>query len=124
MSASESKQMIMNEVILSWIDKINVLAQCKDPNVAEEVITVSVEMFCSNDGGLRCELKHGPSAALLGTDAPVDNGGEGSAFSPTDLVGAALLSCALTTMALKAPKAGVPFHGATGRVEKIMTQEG
>jgi hypothetical protein len=55
------------------------------------------------------------------TDAPVDNAGRGAAFSPTDLVGAALISCAITTMAIRAPKEGIAFESARGRVLKEMT---
>ena len=71
--------------------------------------------------GLACRLGHGPSGAELGTVPPRDNGGDGSSFSPTDLVGAALASCALTTMALVARREGLAFGDARARVEKRMT---
>ena len=48
-------------------------------------------------GGLRTTLSHGPSGAELTTAAPRDNQGDGSSFSPTDLLTAALASCAVTT---------------------------
>lgn len=73
------------------------------------------------DGGLRCTLVHEPSSATLLTDAPKDNEGRGEAFSPTDLVGAALLSCAVTTLAIKAPKEKLGFSSMSGRVTKEMT---
>ena len=73
------------------------------------------------DGELRCTLVHGPSSTTIRTDAPTDNQGRGESFSPTDLVGAALLSCAVTTMAIKAPKEGIVFGAAKGRVVKEMT---
>ncbi len=70
--------------------------------------------------GLECKLTHEPSGAVIRTIPPKDNGGDGSSFSPTDLVGAALASCALSTMALIAPKEGLTFGEATARVEKEM----
>ncbi len=85
---------------------------------------MAVEMKLTYDGELRCTLEHISSGSRITTDAPVDNSGRGEAFSPTDLVGAALLSCAITTMAIAAPKEGLPFSGADGRVTKIMTSEG
>ena len=82
---------------------------------------MAVTMTLSYQGSLRCELVHGPSSTRLQTDAPTDNEGRGEAFSPTDLVGAALLSCAVTTMAIKAAKEGIAFTTAKGRVVKDMT---
>lgn len=73
------------------------------------------------DGALRCSLVHGPSGTRIGTDAPKDNEGRGELFSPTDLVGAALLSCAVTTMAIKGPKVGAPVEKCAGSVVKVMT---
>ena len=70
--------------------------------------------------GLACQLTHEPSGAQLRTVPPKDNGGDGTSFSPTDLVGAALASCALSTMALIAPKEGLAFGAASARVEKEM----
>ena len=70
--------------------------------------------------GLGCALTHEPSGAVIRTVPPKDNGGDGSSFSPTDLVGAALASCALSTMALNAPKEGLTFGEASARVVKEM----
>lgn len=71
--------------------------------------------------GLTCTLGHGPSGATIKTVPPVDNGGDGSSFSPTDLVGAALAACALSTMALVAQREGLSWGDARASVEKIMT---
>jgi putative redox protein len=71
--------------------------------------------------GLTCKLGHGPSGATIKTVPPVDNGGDGSSFSPTDLVGAALAACALSTMALVAGREGLSWGDARASVEKIMT---
>jgi uncharacterized OsmC-like protein len=71
--------------------------------------------------GLQCELVHGPSGATISTVPPRDNGGTGEFFSPTDLVGAALASCALSTMALAAQREGLSWGEARAGVEKRMT---
>ncbi len=78
----------------------------------------------SAEGAPRFQVKlvHGPSGTVVNTEAPKDNGGTGSSFSPTDLVGAALASCAITTMALAASREGLPWGQASARIEKRMTQ--
>jgi putative redox protein len=70
--------------------------------------------------GLECKLTHEPSGSVIRTIPPKDNGGDGSSFSPTDLMGAALASCALSTMAIIAAKEGLTFGEASARVEKEM----
>ena len=47
-------------------------------------------------GGLRTQAVHLKSKNEVITDAPLDNNGKGEAFSPTDLVSAALSSCMMT----------------------------
>jgi putative redox protein len=79
-----------------------------------------VPMTAETGGGFEVKLRHGPSGASLSTQPPKDNGGTGAAFSPTDLVGAALASCALTTMALNAQREGLKWGTASARVEKEM----
>jgi putative redox protein len=80
-----------------------------------------VEMSVKYTGQKHCELTHGPSGSRIQTDAPKDNAGKGEAFSPTDLVGAALASCILTTMAIVAERDGIPFENAEAKVGKEMT---
>ncbi len=71
-------------------------------------------------GNLKLELTHGPSGKRITTAAPVDNRGDGSSFSPTDLCAAALGSCMLTTMAIYARDHDIPFDDARFSLEKHM----
>ena len=82
-----------------------------------------VKMSVVYAGGLHCELTHGPSGSTIETDAPKDNMGKGARFSPTDLMGAALASCILTTMGIVAQRDGVSIEGATADVEKEMVAQ-
>ncbi len=79
-----------------------------------------VKMSMVYEGDLRCRLTHGPSGDEILTDAPVDNHGKGEAFSPTDLMAAALGSCMLTVMGIAARKNNVSMDGTTADVEKEM----
>ncbi len=74
-------------------------------------------------GAKKVQLVHEPSGSLLVTEAPLDNGGEGKSFSPTDLVAAALGSCVLTTIAIVAERTGLNVAGMHMRVEKHMNSE-
>lgn len=74
-------------------------------------------------GSLACQATHGPSSAHLVTDAPVDNGGKGQSFSPTDLVATALGTCVMTIMGLVAERHQVDLTGMTFEVEKGMIQQ-
>lgn len=73
------------------------------------------------DGNLLYRAAHAPSGVTLLTDAPVDNHGKGSSFSPTDLVAAALGSCMGTIIAIVAERHGINIKGTEISVEKIMT---
>ena len=80
-------------------------------------------VHCRYEGGLRTRAVHEASGAELITDAPLDNHGRGASFSPTDLVGTALVSCILTIMGIVAERHGIALEGAEGRAEKRMTSE-
>lgn len=69
------------------------------------------------------ELDHDPSHTRLLTQAPRDNGGDGSSFSPTDLCAASLAACVVTTLSLYAARVRIPLTGVTFSVEKHMTAE-
>jgi uncharacterized OsmC-like protein len=84
---------------------------------------MAVEITGTYTGDLKMELTHGPSGAALRAAAPLDNGGDGSSFSPTDLLATALGSCAVMTMAIVAQREGIPFGEASFHVEKHMATE-
>ena len=79
-----------------------------------------VKMAVVYEGKKHCRLVHEPSQSAIETDAPRDNQGLGERFSPTDLVGAALVSCILTTVAIVAERDGINIDGSTGEVVKEM----
>jgi len=80
-----------------------------------------VEISISYYGNLRCLANHGPSGAVIQTDAPVDNHGQGAAFSPTDLTAASLGVCMMTVMGIAAQSRGIELTGATLNVKKHMS---
>jgi putative redox protein len=80
-------------------------------------VTIDVEY----EGDLHCEAVHEPSGLRLVTDAPVDNGGKGEAFSPTDLTATGLGTCVVTIMGIAARRHGWDLSGTRVRVVKEMT---
>jgi len=83
---------------------------------------MTVEIKGTYEGDLRVKLIHGPSGSVLETDAPLDNQGKGSRFSPTDLVAAALASCIVTIMGIVAKRDGIKLEGLSFRLEKHMNE--
>lgn len=84
---------------------------------------MAVEIQVVYEGGLHCAATHGPSAQTLTTDAPVDNGGKGAAFSPTDLVATALGSCMATIMGIVAERHQLKLDGLRIQVLKEMVSD-
>lgn len=72
-------------------------------------------------GSLRTEATHTRSGQKIVTDAPVDNNGKGEAFSPTDMVSAALSSCMMTIMGMLAEREGIDLTGLQAEVVKVMS---
>ena len=83
------------------------------------MVKISIEYT----GGLHCDALHEPSKVKIETDAPADNQGKGAAFSPTDLVAAALGTCIATTMAIVAERHEVELKGMTVKVAKEMASD-
>src|SRR5688572_4195709 len=83
---------------------------------------MSVRITGKYIGNKKTELVHEPSGAKLVTSAPVDNQGDGSSFSPTDLLAASLAACQMTVMSIVADRDGIPIEGSHFAVEKHMQQ--
>ncbi len=84
---------------------------------------MAVEIDAVYAGDLRVDAKHGPSGIELFTDPPVDNGGQGKSFSPTDLVATALGTCVMTILALVAERHGLDLKGTKVHVSKEMVTD-
>jgi putative redox protein len=87
------------------------------------LLLLMVKIEIDYQGQLLTEVTHGPSGTKLRTDAPLDNGGKASSFSPTDLVGAALGSCMATIMGSFAQRHSIPMEGTKIEVVKTMVQQ-
>ena len=79
-----------------------------------------VEMELEYLGNLNVKAKHGPSGTEITTAAPVDNHGDGSSFSPSDLMTTSLGACILTILGIQCEKEGISLEGVSARVEKHM----
>ena len=71
-------------------------------------------------GNKKVELLHEGSGMRIQTAAPVDNNGDGSSFSPTDLVAASLGACMFTVMGIYAERNGIDLSGGHFTVQKLM----
>ena len=71
-------------------------------------------------GGLRTKCTHLKSGAEIVTDAPVDNNGKGEAFSPTDLVATAYVSCMMTIVGIYCNNHGLNFEQGKANINKLM----
>jgi len=81
---------------------------------------MAVEITGRYLGDLKVELHHGPSGTVVRTAAPVDNQGDGSSFSPTDLAAASLGACMLTLIGIVGKRDGLDLTGLAFRLEKHM----
>ncbi len=80
----------------------------------------SPDYQCVYEGNLRTRMTHERSKSEVITDAPIDNQGNGEAFSPTDLVSSALCSCVMTIMGIKARDMGLDSVEMSAKVWKKM----
>ena len=82
---------------------------------------MSVSIKGNYKGGLGVELIHGPSGTKISTAAPVDNQGDGSSFSPTDLIAGGLGACMLTLIGIVAERDGIELGDMSFVAQKHMT---
>lgn len=71
-------------------------------------------------GNLQTKCTHLKSGQEIITDAPVDNNGKGSAFSPTDLLATAYVSCMITIMGIYCDQNNINFTNCIAEVTKEM----
>lgn len=85
--------------------------------------TTMVPISIRYEGKLRCTATHDNSGATLLTTAPKDNFGDGSSFSPTDLVATGLGTCIITTIGIKLRNEQLNIDGTEMNVEKYMSAD-
>jgi uncharacterized OsmC-like protein len=82
---------------------------------------MAVRISIAYEGDLQCSAVHAPSGDKLLTDAPVDNHGRGSHFSPTDLLATAAGACMMTVMGIAAKQRCVDLTNSRVTVDKEMS---
>jgi len=76
--------------------------------------------FVKYKGELKTEITHLKSSSSYITDAPIDNNGKGSDFSPTDLAATSLASCMITVIGIHCDQNNISFDSASADVKKNM----
>ena len=82
---------------------------------------MSVKMSGKYIGNKKVELIHLDSDAKIITSAPKDNNGDGSSFSPTDMLTSSLGACMLTVVGIVAERDQISIQGSFFNIEKIMS---
>ena len=67
--------------------------------------------------------KHIHSGTELRTDAPLDNHGKASSFSPTDLVSISLASCMISVIAIQFQNREKKLYPVKSKVRKVMAAD-
>lgn len=80
---------------------------------------MGVTMQGRSTGTTTTELVH-PSGMVIRTAAPLDNGGDGSSFSPTDLCTVSLGACGTSIMSMYAASHGIALEGIEFTITKEM----
>ncbi len=74
-------------------------------------------------GNLRTSCTHILSGQTFITDAPLDNNGQGEAFSPTDLTATSLGTCMITIMGIAAQNHNINIDNTRLEVTKHMASD-
>ena len=78
------------------------------------------KVICTYQGDGQTTLLHSDNQVEIQTDLPIDNGGQGRSFSPTDLFASSLGACAVTIMGKMAENRGKSIAGTRIEIEKVM----
>ncbi len=71
-------------------------------------------------GDLQTKCTHLKSGVEYVTDAPVDNNGKGSSFSPTDMLATSYVSCMITIIGIYCDQNQLNFVHGVGELTKVM----
>lgn len=71
-------------------------------------------------GDLKCEIEHIYSGTKMVTSAPLDNNGDASSFSPTDLLASAYVSCMITIIGIYCDQNKLEFNRCEASANKMM----
>jgi len=82
-----------------------------------------VELTLTYDGQQRCTAVHKPSRKKISTEAPVDGGGAGQNFAPSDLLAAALGTSVLSYIGKAADKNDWDVDGTKVVIQKEMVAD-
>lgn len=74
-------------------------------------------------GDLRTACSHESSGTEIFTDAPIDNKGKGSSFSPTDLFVTSYAACMTTIMGIYCQEHNITLKHCASKVKKVMYTE-
>ena len=84
---------------------------------------MSVKISGKYIGNKKTSFVHELSGTEIITAAPLDNQGDGSSFSPTDLTAASLAACMMTIIGIVSERDGFDISGTSVDVEKHMATE-
>jgi uncharacterized OsmC-like protein len=71
-------------------------------------------------GELRTSCSHNSSGTVIHTDAPLDNKGKGSAFSPTDLFVTSYAACMTTIIGIYCQEHHISIKNCSAQINKVM----